>query len=78
MKLTTGQKKALAFVATHPGTRRRAFPWGFAYHFDAPELKRAPFRVNTLNQIIEKRLVTHEGPVMLTDKGRALHAQLFP
>jgi hypothetical protein len=49
--------RALAFIASHPGTRRPAFPWGHSYRFDAPELKRAPFRVGTVNALVEQGLV---------------------
>lgn len=72
MKLTAAQKKALAFVATHPGTRHKAFPCGYRFRFDAPELRRAPFRVSTIYQLIEMGLVTEEGPVVLTERGLGL------
>lgn len=71
MKLTDAQKKALEFVATHPGTRHKAAPCGYRFRFDAPELKRSPFRVGTLYQLIELGLVTEEGPVVLTTLGNS-------
>ncbi len=49
--------RALTFIATHPGTRRPAAPWGYSYLFDAPELKRAPFRASTVNALIEAGLL---------------------
>jgi len=63
------RQKALLFISKHPGTRHKAFPAGHAYHFDAPELGRAPFRASTINQLIAEGFVTDKGPVTLTAKG---------
>ncbi len=49
--------RALHFIATHPGTRRPAAPWGYSYLFNAPELKRAPFRSSTVNALVEAGLL---------------------
>ena len=44
--------RCLRFVAGHPGRRVPAF-LGYRYYFDAPELKRAPFKYSTLESLIE-------------------------
>jgi hypothetical protein len=73
--------KALRFVAGHPGTRSGSFPFGRgAFRFDAPEYKRPPFRLVTLERLIEQGLVgvTPSGKdfvpdtVAITDEGREL------
>lgn len=68
-KLTRAQLKALAFVATHPGTRRRAF-LGYRYYFNEPTLKRSPFTLRTLEILISKGYVNvSDEDVKISDKG---------
>lgn len=64
--------RALRFIARYPGTRRKAF-MGYLYDFSEHKLplKRAPFRLSTISRLICEGLVTSEGPVTVTDKGRA-------
>ncbi len=69
-RLTIGQRKALEFIAMHPGTRS-----GPLFTFDAPEPKRAPFRVETIYRLIQMGLVTQGKQVQLTDSGRAVLEQ---
>ena len=60
--MTAAQLKALRFVASHPGgTARPAFPCGYAWRFDAPELKRAPFRKETLYRLLDDGLIAIVG-----------------
>jgi hypothetical protein len=55
--VTPAQTRALRFVADHPGgTARRAF-FGYAWSFDAPELKRAPFRTSTLSALLDLGMI---------------------
>lgn len=72
-RLREPQVKVLRFVAEHPGGRRvRAFPFGFGYRFEAPELKRAPFRAKTLGCLIDQGYVLVTGGIIkLSAKGQA-------
>lgn len=72
MKHAVRRKVLLLFVQKYPGTRHKAFPFGHGYHFDTPDtpdLRRAPFRMTTLDQLIAEGYVTKKGPVVLTEKG---------
>lgn len=69
MKLEVRQK-VLLFVSKYNGTRHKTFPLGQeGFRFDAPGIKRAPFRVQSLRQLIAEGFVTSKGPVKLTLKG---------
>lgn len=71
------RQKVLLFISTYKGTRHKTFPFGQdGFHFDAPDLKRAPFRVQTLRQLITEGFVTSKGPVRLTLKGEHELAEL--
>lgn len=48
--------KALLFISTHPGTRHRAM-FDYQYRFTEPKLKRAPFRLDTVNELVGLGLV---------------------
>jgi len=69
--LSGAQWRALAFVKEHPGYRVPAFPWGFGYRFDAPELKRAPFRLRTLKSLIAAGFVEErdDDQVVISPRG---------
>jgi hypothetical protein len=74
-KIPDNHLRALQFISMHPGTRRKAFPCGYRFDFEAPELlpsRRAPFRISTLYRLIDDGYVTKSGPVRLTDRGKAL------
>lgn len=69
-------KRALQFIAAHPGHRVPAFLGGWRYHFDAPELKRLPFRVSTINELVQLGLVDAIGKhscqkVQISTQGQA-------
>lgn len=70
--MTPSQTRALRFVADHPGgTADRAWLGGYKFRFDAPELKRAPFRVTTLYGLLHERLIAiRGGKVVVTERGR--------
>jgi hypothetical protein len=77
-KIPENQLRALQFISTHPGTRRKAFPCGYRFDFEAPELlpsRRAPFRISTLYHLIDEGYVTKSGPVTLTNRGQAMLAR---
>ncbi len=69
----------LEFVRDHPGGYRHpAFPWGYGYHFNASEFKRAPFRKQTLERLIGDGYITvlpkrsmYEEPLEVSAKGLA-------
>jgi hypothetical protein len=44
-------RRALQFVADHKGTAHAAFPCGFRYNFEAPGIKRPPFRYTTIETL---------------------------
>ncbi len=72
--MTAAQLRALRFVAEHPGgTAHPAYPCGFAWRFDAPELKRAPMRTGTLYALLDLGMiaVSEDHAVTVTDAGRA-------
>lgn len=71
--MTRAKHLALVFISSHPGTRAKAFPWGYRYHFEAPELKRAPFRSATIESLIAEGLVSTENDVVqISIKGKDL------
>lgn len=45
--------RCLRFVAEHPGTRHPAILGGFRYYFTDPGRTRAPFRLATIEALIE-------------------------
>ncbi len=72
--MTPSQLRALRFVAEHPGgTARPAFPCGYAWRFEAPELKRAPFRKGTLYALLDLGVIAVGGDhsVTVTATGHA-------
>ena len=73
-QLPGAQLKCLQFVAAHPGGRRvKAFPFGYGYRFDAPELRRAPFRQSTLEDLIELGFISVVDEVLaVSPKGAAV------
>jgi hypothetical protein len=74
---TKSERRAMQFIKDHPGGRRdKAFPFGEVFRFDAPELKRAPFRVATIRRLIDRGLVSASGIVRLTPKGERVLATL--
>lgn len=73
-RLRPNQERTLAFVATHPGTRRAAFLGGYAYRFDEPSLRRSFFRTSTLAALISLGMLKISGKgiekVEISDAGR--------
>jgi hypothetical protein len=67
------RRKALDFISTHVGARRKAFPFGYRFDFTDPDTstRRVPFRIGTLYQLIEDGYVSRSGPVCLTKLGEA-------
>ena len=56
MRLRRSLLRALIFISTHPGTRRPAM-LSYRYVFEEPALKRAPFRLETVSELIHLGLV---------------------
>lgn len=78
--MTAAQLRALRFVAEHPGgTAHRAYPFGYSWHFDAPELKRPPCRKETLHRLLDQGMIAIKAnqvlvtPRGLKELGRAVH-----
>lgn len=78
--MKTHLKRALQFIADHPGHRTPAFLGGWKYYFDAPERKRSPFKVGTVNDLVDQGLVRVSGRrdwqrVEISSSGRAAIGQ---
>lgn len=56
MRLRPALQRALEFVSTHPGTRRKAM-FTHRYYFTEPKLKRPPFRLETIEELVQRGLV---------------------
>ncbi len=73
MTITKAQQRCLCFCNAFPGTRSKAFPFGYSYHFDAPGYDRAPFRLSTINACFKAGLLREapSGRILLTPRGQA-------
>lgn len=82
MKLKPNQINALKFIEDHPGGTRHKAIMGWRWFFDAPELKRAPFRTSTLYGLEElgmlkfSKLSVFEQKVELSELGKKVLEEL--
>lgn len=66
------------FVRVSKGTWSNAFPWGFAYRFDAPGHKRVPFTLKRLNRLIGEGRITREMRHKAATSGRLVAPRVIP